>query len=381
VTLFFRGSSVKRWYGDTLADAIRSRGESSSVSYEASPRDAVSVTAAGAAINLVTDICAMLPVDEYEEIKGLQSQVTADSLVSDPLGNNSGWRPFAASLGAELASNGNAVLQIVERSTQIRPTVLRVVPMHCVRHQVEKDRNLWWFDNVPVDDADVRVIALRPRAGHVFGLSPLAQFAASNGLALHAHRFLGQFYADGGHPSSVITSSGNLTREQANDLKQGWLATFRNKREPAVLSGGLTYSPTQLSPVDADLLASMKWSASEVARAWGPGMAEILGYESGSSMTYANIESRMLHLLTLTLDPYLCAIEHSISLLLPNPRRIRINRGALLRTDLSTRYAAHELGIRSGFQTINEVRAIEDMPPVPWGDQPPPQKVPTMGMP
>jgi phage portal protein BeeE len=42
----------------------------------------------------------------------------------------------------------------------------------------------------------------------------------------------------------------------------------------------------------------------------------------------------------------------------------------LLRSSTAERYASYAVAIDNGFMTVNEVRKLEDMPPVDWGDEP-----------
>jgi hypothetical protein len=49
---------------------------------------------------------------------------------------------------------------------------------------------------------------------------------------------------------------------------------------------------------------------------------------------------------------------------------VKLNLDALLRASLKDRYDAYAVGIVNRFQTINECRRLEDLPPVPWGDEP-----------
>jgi hypothetical protein len=62
--------------------------------------------------------------------------------------------------------------------------------------------------------------------------------------------------------------------------------------------------------------------------------------------------------------PYLIPIEDALSTLVPRAQRVKFNVDGLLRSDLSTRYAAHAVGIGSGFLTVDEARAYEDLPPL-----------------
>jgi hypothetical protein len=49
---------------------------------------------------------------------------------------------------------------------------------------------------------------------------------------------------------------------------------------------------------------------------------------------------------------------------------VKFERKALLRTDILTRFQAHQIALHNQFETVNEVRDIEDMAPVDWGDEP-----------
>lgn len=53
-----------------------------------------------------------------------------------------------------------------------------------------------------------------------------------------------------------------------------------------------------------------------------------------------------------------------------NPRHYtKCNRNAALSIDLTTRYNSYQSAIRTGFMSVNEARAFEDLPPLPDGDQ------------
>ena len=41
----------------------------------------------------------------------------------------------------------------------------------------------------------------------------------------------------------------------------------------------------------------------------------------------------------------------------------------LLRASAKDRYETYQIGVQAGIDTINECRALEDKPPVPWGNE------------
>jgi phage portal protein BeeE len=99
-----------------------------------------------------------------------------------------------------------------------------------------------------------------------------------------------------------------------------------------------------------------------VARYFGV-QPELIGGESGGSLTYANVEQRALDFLQFGLAPWLVRMETAISGLLSSTTTVKFNAGALVRTDLLTRYQAHESAIRAGWKLRSEVRELEDLPP------------------
>ena len=91
----------------------------------------------------------------------------------------------------------------------------------------------------------------------------------------------------------------------------------------------------------------------------------MIAADSGSSLTYANVEQRDLSLLKYAIGPWLVRLESALTDLVPRGQYVKFNAGGLLRTDLKTRYEAHEIGIRAGFLTVDEARELEDREPLP----------------
>lgn len=47
---------------------------------------------------------------------------------------------------------------------------------------------------------------------------------------------------------------------------------------------------------------------------------------------------------------------------------MKFNADALVRSDMSTRYASYQIGRQIGMLSIDEIRALEDKPPLPNGE-------------
>jgi HK97 family phage portal protein len=201
--------------------------------------------------------------------------------------------------------------------------------------------------------------------GVMRGLSPVGYHAQTIGLGMLAQQFGLEFFGDGANPTGLLTNSETeIDPGIARVAKERFMASLNGTREPVVLGKGWGWQQISIAPEESQFLETQKYTEAQCARIYGPGMAEVLGYDSGSSMTYANVEQRNIHLLTYALDPWLTRIERMLTGFLPRPHFVKLNRGALLRTDLLTRYKAHATAIAARFLAPSEARTIEDWAPL-----------------
>lgn len=339
------------------------------------PDSAPGVVAFGAAVSLQASIVSMLPVDCYTGTGADQRQIPKPQLLLDPGGSGYGWGDWLYQAMLSGGYRGNVVGRIDGRDGRGTPTVIRLVDMADV--QVGRDTSgaavRWRIGTSDVERGNVWHFRRYPKPGHVLSASPIEQYATTLGLALSSESFGAQWFGDGAHPSGILTTDQSVPQDAAAAIKKRFVEATRNNREPAVLGQGVKYTPIQITPEESQFLATQQFTATQAARIVGPGFAEILGYAVGDSMTYKNIEQSSIHLLTYSIDPWLTMLEESISRLLPRPQYVKFNRAALLRTDLVARYTAYRtaLGPAEPFATVNEIRALEDSRPVPWGDEKP----------
>src|SRR6266542_3776618 len=77
-------------------------------------------------------------------------------------------------------------------------------------------------------------------------------------------------------------------------------------------------------------------------------------------------EQRRQDLIDFTLAPYMTAVEERLSMhdVLPRGYEAKFNLDGFLRADTLGRFQAHKIALDSGFETVEEVRALEDLPPL-----------------
>lgn len=322
-----------------------------------------------ACVNLVATVAETMPLDYFPRPRESQP---LPSWLADLGGDGYGLPDWLYQFVYSAMLRGNVVGAIGARNrTRGTPILIQLQHPDLVGAWLDDDgKPEWRLNGEQVPAGDVWHKRVHPVPGRLMGLSPIAVHALTIGTGISALQFGAQWFQDGAHPSAVLSSDQNLSSTQAATAKERFMSAVFGRREPVVLGNGWKYQQIQINPNESQFLETNNYTAAECCRIFGPGFAEIFGYETGGSLTYSNIEQRSLDLLTYAVDPWLVRIERALSDLLPRPQMVRFNRGALVRTDLLTRFKAHAIAVQNQFETVNEVRDLEDLAPVEWGDKP-----------
>jgi HK97 family phage portal protein len=319
-------------------------------------------------VNLVATVAETMPLVYLPRPRDPQP---LPSWMADLAGDGYGLPDWTYQYVYSAMLRGNTT-GLIGAKDRLRGTPTQIVLAHPDLVHVrpgEDGKPEWTVNGRQVDADQVWHRRVHPAPGRLMGLSPIALQATTIATGIAALQFGYQFFRDGGHPSGILTSEKELDQKQARTAKERFMAAVHGRREPAVLGAGWKYQQIQIAPNESQFLETNNFTAAECCRIFGPGFAEIFGYETGGSLTYSNIEQRSLDLLTYAVDPWLVRLERSLSGLLPLGE-VKFNRNALVRTDLLTRFKAHTLALQNQWQTVNEVRDVEDQGPVEWGDKP-----------
>ena len=159
-----------------------------------------------------------------------------------------------------------------------------------------------------------------------------------------------------GHPSGILSTDDKLTADEAALYRRA-LEPARRRRRPdraadnpsrvRVLGKGLHYDPLMISPKDALWIEAQQFDTLEIARIFGVPSSLMMTAIDGNSMTYSNVEQEWLGFVRFGLMAYLRKIEDALTQLTPRGQTVRFNLDALLRSDTTTRYQAHESALRA----------------------------------
>lgn len=332
-----------------------------------------------AACNLVANMPELLPLEAFTGTGAATKQIPLPKVATDPEGQGYGVGDFGYKFLISEMLRGNGFVRVDRLDG--RQMVNTVTLLNPDEITAKRDpTGVWGFYSLGGDP--MLPFAQQPQGGiihrrafaqpgQLLGLSVVANHARTLGVSIAAEQFGADFFADGAHPTSILTTDRPVNEDQAKTIKARFVNAIRGSREPAVLGAGLKYQAIQVAPNESQFLDAQKFTSAEICRMIGPGVAEMLGYETGGAQTYQNVQSRSLHLLIYAIDPWLVRLEKLISdMFLPKPQYVRFNRDALLRMTATDRWLVYQMQLKNGARTVNEVRDDENEPPVKWGEEP-----------
>jgi HK97 family phage portal protein len=335
------------------------------------PTTAMQHSAVWACVNLIAGSISTLPLAAYRD--GDPNPLpTLPPVLRTP---SAGWSlpDFTYAALQSLLLRGNAYGLVVDRAgAGLLPAQVELLAPDRVTVETNS-RTIWRVDGTEVDPASIWHVKAFTAAGQVLGLSPIQHARQAIGLGIGAEKYAAKFFGESAIPSGVLTSDQDIKQDRADQLKARWKQSHQGNREVAVLGSGARFQPVTIPPEQAQFLETTRANVATIARYFGV-QPELIGSDSGGSLTYANVEQRALDFLTFGLRPWLVRLETALSALLSSTTTVKFNAAALVRTDLLTRYQAHESAIRAGWKLRSEVRELEDLPPIPGiDDQGPPE--------
>ena len=209
------------------------------------------------------------------------------------------------------------------------------------------------------------------------GASPLQTNADVIGLGLAVENHAAQVFARGTTMSGVIERPKEATAIKSQEMVDALLAKWterysgiRNAFSVAMLQEGMSYKQLSQDNEKAQLLQSRQWTFNAICALYKipPHMVQML-----ERSTNNNIEHQGLQFVMYTLLAWLKRHEAAMmrDLLLPSERRelyIEFNVSSLLRGDQKSRYESYALGRQWGWLSVNDIRRMENIPPISGGD-------------
>jgi HK97 family phage portal protein len=331
-----------------------------------SDADALSLGSVYSALSLLGSTISTLPLDAGRKIGDARVPMSSLPQLFGQLAADGRLVPWLHQCVVSVASRGNAVGYIIARDGFGFPTVVEWLDLCEVTYD-DAAREWRWRGRV-VPDEDIVHIPWFTVPGKRMALSPIASYAATLGIGLGAQSYARDWFDGGGFPPGTFRNTEQVipNADEANAIRAK-LAASRRTRQPMVYGKDWEYTPISVPPEEAQFVQTMKMTATQVAAIYHI-PPEKIGGETGHSLTYATAETHQIEWTTDALRTWLEMLEAAFTSWLPDRQYVKFNINGLVRADMKTRYESYAIGLQNGWLNRDEVRAYEDLEPLPNGE-------------
>lgn len=339
------------------------------------PESVFRVNAIFSAVSLISDTISTLPVDSYIRRDGARFAFRPRPAWVQQPDVDTTKEAFYGSLIVSLLLDGNGFVRVFRDGSGrvVNMTVLNPAKVEIRKDKVGGVTFIYEGEGKPLNKNEILHIPDVVRPGETRGISRVTALKDNFGLALALESYAARFFGQGASTQGIIEFPGNLTPEQAKQLVDGFDARhkgFRKAHKTGVLSGGAKYVNTSVENDKAQFIDSRRMAVEDVARAFNI-PPHLLGLPGTN--TYSSVEQNNIAFVTHTLRPIVQKLESAFTPLMVNEPGgttafIKFTLDGLLRGDANSRFTAYSTGLQAGYLTINDIRRLEDLPPIDGGE-------------
>ena len=343
-------------------------------------------------IDILSDSIGKMPFYVYDADRNRVDHPVLELLNLRP---NAWQTPFAfrKMVEAERVANGNGIAWIRRDPRTLAPVELIPIPRGRYSISLGTDGELvyqlqhpYTNQSIKCGRMDVLHVTAYSKNGYT-GIGYLERAQEIIRTARAAQEYSSSYYANGGQPSGILRTDSDLggnvtvTDEAGNQrtiskkdrIREEWEKRHSgpaNAQRIAVLDLGLDYKPLSISNRDAQFVEQAALSVEDLARVFGVPLYKL----QAGKQSYSSNEQNAIEYVVGTLHPNAVIWEQELlyKLLLPREAakglRIRGNLMAELRGDFNSRGTWYRNMRENGGFSVNDIRALEDLPDVPGGD-------------
>lgn len=336
-----------------------------------------------ACVTLLAESVAQLPCELYRRTKDGGREKATDHPLYDvikyqPNRKDTAFEFYEQGQGA-LGTEGND-FSLIERDSA--GYVKELFPINPKKVRVLKGSDLMPYYDIQGIDGILPMRLVHHVKGFSFdgylGLSPLQTSKDVIGLALATEEHASAVFSRGTTMSGVIERpevAGTIKTQEGIDRVLSKFAErnsgLANLFSVGLLQEGMQYKQLSMDNEKAQLIQSRNFNVVDICRLFKipPHMVQHL-----EKASFNNIEHQGLQFVTNTILPWLKRREAAMmrDLLLSSERQnlyIEFNVSSLMRGDQKSRYESYAIGRQWGFLSVNDIRRMENMPPVIGGDK------------
>jgi HK97 family phage portal protein len=323
--------------------------------------EAMSVPAVARCRNLITGVISTMPLNLYKKSTG--EELGSPVWLEQPSISQPRSVTLAATVDAILMY-GVAFWQVRETYFDDgRPARFEWIANHRVSQSL--DRSSTFVEGYTVDGNPVPMDGLNSLITFQ-GLDEgiLSRGARTIKAAIDLERAT-QIATSTPMPSGVLRNNGaDMSESEVQGILAAWKQARLN-RSTAYLSANLEYSPTAFTPKDMTYNESAQYLATQIARVCNI-PAYYISADMNNSMTYANVQDERRQFVSLSLAPFIAAIEDRLSMddITARGNYVKFDLDStFLRADAMQRLDVIEKMLNLGLIDVNQAMEMEDLTP------------------
>lgn len=361
-------------------------GGMSSAGVAVTEQTAMRVSAVYACINLIGGSIASLPLPVYRRTQDGRERADHEIwwLLNEQPHPCWGAATFWEYLTTSKLLLGDAYARIL-RASRLSDRIVGFEPLHKSRITTQKlnDRLVYFHQDdeggVTGIDQDDMLHIPGPGFDGMNGMSQIRHsLRNSAGVALAADEFSAAFFKNGARPDFALEVPGKVTQEQQDMMRRTWKERHggvENAHLPALMVGGAKIHELTMKAEDAQLLDTRRFQVEDIARVFGV-PPHMIGHTDKTTSWGSGVEQMSIGFVKYTLQRHLVKFEQEINRKVwPSRERyyVEFNTAGIERGDYKGRNEGYRIAVgragEPGWMTINEVRKLENLPPIDGGDE------------
>lgn len=321
-------------------------------------------------VTRLSNSMATLPLKLYKNYE-VTHNAASDVLINDPNPNMTGFE-FIRNLETARNEKGNGYA-LIERNIRLQPTRLTLINPDYVVPIIESETKELWYEILGEDGNryyvhNMEMLHVKHIVGSnsLKGISPIKVLSNANEFDKAVREFSLKEMQSA--PMSFILKYGaNVDSEKRQRVIEDFKRFYKDNGGILFQEPGVEIDELERKYVAADTFVTERITRSRVANVYNIPVTMLNDTEGQS---YSSNEQLMRMYVDLTLMPIVRQYEQEFNrkLLTPAERKdgyyFKFNTKALLRADTATQADYYTKAIRSGWLSQDEIRQLEDMPPV-----------------
>lgn len=341
---------------------------------------ALQIAAVWACIDRIASTVASLPLFVYHtDAKGMRTLARESSLyqlLHDSPNQRMTPLEFWTAMLLNLLFRGNAYARI-ERGANGEAWSLWPMSADQVTPAVLDDGTMIYEYRIGNDVAVLladNVLHIKGMGNGTTGLSRLDYMRSTLDEARNAQISASRLFSNGGKPTGVLMIDSVMKKEQREAVQRNFAEMVEgNTGRLFVLEANMKYQQLSLTPQDMQLLSTRQFAKTEIGTWFG--VPSILINQTEGTTTLGSSAGEIIEsFYKLTIRPLLVGIEQSLrKRVMTSGQRAKgmtaeFSQDALLRASLKDRADIYAKLTQNGIKTRNEIRQLENDPPVAGGD-------------